>query len=357
VILALGAALASVIFSNHLSAALSLGVMGYAVGGLFLLEPAPDVALVQFLVETLGTVLVIVMIGRIAKNRRLEAISVLWDSSRGGVWRDVAISVIIGVTVGLFALTAINNRPDRESIAAWHIENAYEETGVTDVVAAILADFRATDTILEIIVFSMAALGVLTVLTLSDNPSTVGKLSTNAPPDRSPLNTPLARAVARLVLPFAFLISLTHLFYAGSLPGDGFTAGVISGLGVALWYVVFGYQEAKARLQWLRPWWLVSGGLALALGNAVLPLLFGEAFFYHTTILAEAPAGLHISSTLFFEIGIAVSIFGSASMIIETIAHPEGVERFTTQEMEALRLEDVDDDSTAPKVTFEETLS
>jgi multicomponent K+:H+ antiporter subunit A len=340
VLLSVGATLASIMFRNHLAAALSLGVMGYAVGGIFLLEPAPDVALVQFLVETLGTVLVIVMIGRISRNRRFQAMRVLWDTSRRGVWRDAAIAAIIGLTVGLFALTAINNRPERGTIAAWHLENAYPLTGVVDVVASILADFRATDTLIEIMVFSISAVGVLTLLTLSQKREQEGQTAALVV-DPSPLNTPLARWIARLVLPVALLISLTHIFYAGDNPGDGFTAGVISGLGVTLWYIVFGYAGAKRRLSWLHPWWLIGGGLALALVNAVLPLIFGREFFALTKISGiAAPAGLHLASTLLFEFGIFLAVFGSASLIIESIAHPEGVEQVETQEMAVLQLEE-----------------
>ena len=65
-LLALGTMVASILFKRHLTAALALGVAGYSVGGLFLLEPAPDVALVQFMVETLGTVLLIVMLAKIS---------------------------------------------------------------------------------------------------------------------------------------------------------------------------------------------------------------------------------------------------------------------------------------------------
>ncbi len=45
---------------------------------------------------------------------------------------------------------------------------------------------------------------------------------------------------------------------------SGFSAGVVIGLGVALWYVVFGYHETKERLPWLRPRRFISIGLALA---------------------------------------------------------------------------------------------
>lgn len=343
VILTIGATLASILFRSHLYAALALGMMGYAVGGLFLLEPAPDVALVQFLVETLGAVLVIVMLGRISPKRRAEAMDVLWDTSKRGVWRDVVISVVIGLTVGLFALTAVNNRPDRESIATWHIENAYPLTGVVDVVAAVIGDFRATDTLIEIMVFSMAALGVLTVMTVLRQNS--GEGSYNGSHRPSPLNTPLARLVAQIVLPVSLLISVSHILYAGDAPGDGFTSGVIAGLGVTLWYMVYGYEEAKARLSWLHPWRLIVFGLTVAMVNALFPMLTGREFFAITKITSiPAPAGLHLASTMIFETGIFLAVFGGTTVIIESIAHPEGVEVLNTQEMQAIVL-DTDDDT------------
>ncbi|PJF38107.1 MAG: hypothetical protein CUN55_18690, partial [Phototrophicales bacterium] len=55
-----GCAIWSVLTRRHLIAALALGLMGYGVAALFIVEQAPDVALVQFMVETLSTVLVII---------------------------------------------------------------------------------------------------------------------------------------------------------------------------------------------------------------------------------------------------------------------------------------------------------
>ena len=324
--LAVLATLASILFKDHTAAALSLGVMGYAVGGVFLLEPAPDVALVQFVVETLGTVLVIMMIGRVALNRREQAMDALWNMSRGGFWRDVLISVFVGVGVGAFALTAVLNRPDRDSISQWHIENAYPETGVVDVVSSIIADFRATDTFIEIFVFGMAALGVLTVLTFTR--SKAKELNEDMPADTTEISNPLTRGVASIVLPLAMLISAVHVLYAGDGPGDGFTAGVISGLGIALWYVVYGYDEARERLRWLPPQRLISVGLTVALVNALLPMLAGREFFAITKITGfDAPAGLHLASTLFFEIGIFLTVFGAVGVIMEAITHPKEIKK------------------------------
>ena len=74
-----------------------------------------------------------------------------------------------------------------------------------------------------------------------------------------------------MVLPFALLMALSQLLYGGDGPGDGFTAGVISGLGVALWYIVFGYEEAQRRLGWLKPRYLIGTGLTLVIANGSCP--------------------------------------------------------------------------------------
>ncbi len=360
--LTIGATFASIIFKRHLIAALALGVAGYSVGGLFLLEPAPDVALVQFLVETIGTVLVFVMLGRISAPERQQVIDNLWKGNNRGVMRDAIIATIVGVGVGLFTLAAVLYRPERNAITTWHIENSEKLVGSTDIVAAIVTDFRGMDTVIEITVFGMAALGVLTLLATPEPGRTIqftaGRVlqqlrargqASKAPTaaekeledpkirleiesllaERRPsiLSTPLTRVAANLLLPFTLLIAMSHIAYGAGAPGDGFTAGVVSGLGVAVWYVVFGYGEAKQKLRWLHPINLIGAGIGLAILNAAIPLLLGEPFLVTTQFKSLwLPAGLHLTSTTFFETGIFLTVLGGSALILETIAHPQEVE-------------------------------
>lgn len=351
---ALAAMFASITLRQHLLSALSLGVAGYAVGCIFLLEPAPDVALVQILVETLGTVLVIIMIARIPLHQRTAMIELAKQQTKAGVLRDIALSSLMGLIVGAFALSAITNRNQTlltgSTISLWHIQNAYSKLEVNDVVAGIVTDFRGTDTLIEITVFALAGLGVLTLLTLPESGQLMrGKTITqvrqslvirynpeNRPDEEnlealqsrraaSRMSTPLTRFIAKLMLPFSLLIALSHILYGGSGPGDGFTAGVIGGLAVALWYIVFGYFEARERLNWLFPGRLIAAGLGVAFLNAIAPLFLGDAFL-QIQLLGDAPAGLHLTTTLFFELGIFLTVFGSTSIIMEAIAHPREVE-------------------------------
>lgn len=343
-VVALIATLGSIIYRRHLIAALCLGVAGYSVGGVFLLEPAPDVALVQFLVETIGTVLLIVMLAKIGAPERERSMANLWASSKAGIARDIAISAAVGIGVTIFALAAVLNRPGHPPITEWHIANGLPELGFPDLVGAIVTDFRGMDTIIEITVFGMAAIGVFTLLTtwnslkIRETPAgkpdllATGEIAATDVPEPAPeppvssLSTPLTRVIARLVLPLALLLALAQLFYGGEGPGDGFTAGVTSGLGVALWYIVFGYHVTRQRLTWLRPRRLIGGGIALVVLNAALPMLFGLPFLAHVSFDIPLPAHLHLSSTFIYETGIFLTVFGSTSLVLEAIAHPREIE-------------------------------
>jgi NADH:ubiquinone oxidoreductase subunit 5 (subunit L)/multisubunit Na+/H+ antiporter MnhA subunit len=345
--MALGATLVSILFARHLLAALALGIAGYLIGGIFLLEPAPDVALVQFLVETLATVLIIIILARTSEKERRVAMTRVWKQTRAGVGRDALVAAVLGTVVGVFALLAVSSRSDPNPVSDWYLQNTLPQVAVTDVVAGIITDFRGTDTLVEITVFAMAALGVLTLLSRPRPGGTLRlfgwgrpRLVVNEPkaaiqedaerPDdfvyRSHLRDPITQLAASLVLPIALLIAFSQILYAGSGPGDGFTAGVISGLAVALWYVVFGYEETRRRLRWLHPTVFIGMGLTVALGNALLPLAFGREFLSFTLATEFTFAGIKFASPLIFEIGICLTVFGGIVAILEAISHPKEVE-------------------------------
>jgi NADH:ubiquinone oxidoreductase subunit 5 (subunit L)/multisubunit Na+/H+ antiporter MnhA subunit/multisubunit Na+/H+ antiporter MnhB subunit len=342
------ATLASILFERHLLAALSLGVAGYSIGGLFLLEPAPDVALVQFLVETVVTVLTFIILARISQDERRRAMERLWGQSNRGLIRDLALSIAIGVAVSIFALASVASRPHPSPISTWHLENALPQAGVTDVVAGIITDFRGVDTLIEITVFSMAGLGVLTMLA-RPNPSNrptffqrwrqrrrgkgeyLDALQEDAEREEprlyeSHFQDPITQFAAVLVLPISLMLALAHILYGSSAPGDGFTAGVIAGLGISLWYIVFGYDEAKRRFKWLHLPALIGIGLVLAFANAALPMLFGQDFLTLTKITSFSFADIKLASSLVYEIAIFLTVSGGVGVIMEAISHPKEVE-------------------------------
>jgi len=340
--LTVAAGMLTVVVREHVKAAIAYGVIGYAIGVIFLIEHAPDVALVQLLVETMTTVLIIIMLGRIRAGVRLRVINNLWTGRHDynlGFLRDLGVSILIGLAVFVFSLIALQNRPLRHSIAEWHLDNA-AAVNTDDVVGAIVADFRGTDTLIEIGVFTTAALGLLTLLARGRQPGSSlaplldssGEFASHAEEeiqDATSLSTPFTRSVSFVVLPIAILIGIAQILYGGNGPGDGFTAGVTIGLAVSLWYVVLGYKDAKALLPWFRPELFIRLGLLIAIVNAVFPAFIGQGFMGHVEFDQAlgiydlvGSFGLHVTSSLIFEIAIAVTVMGGLGIIIEAIAFP-----------------------------------
>ena len=341
---------------EHVKAAIAYGVVGYAIGVIFLIDHAPDVALVQLLVETMATVLIIIMLGRISSGARLKVINDLWvgrHQRNVGLLRDLGISIVIGGAVFVFSLIALQNRSERSSISEWHLQNT-PQVHTEDVVGAIVADFRGSDTLLEIAVFTTAALGVLNLL--SRGRTTTGPLAPQLDSvkrmqefdaavvdeiqDATSLSTPFTRTASAIVLPVAILIGMSQILYGGSGPGDGFTAGVTIGLAVTLWFVVLGYDEAKRQLPWFRPAWITRLGLLLALLNALFPALLGKGFMGHVQYDKAlgmydlvGSFGLHITSSLIFEIAIALTVMGGLGIIVDAIAYPKESRSFAEDEI------------------------
>ena len=315
------AAYATVRFQTRLAAVLSLGIVGYGVAGIFLIEHAPDVALVQFVVETLATVFIVVILRQIGQKAKQTTLVV----ARRVRLRDTIIAGIVGGAVFLFALFATATNTERPSIATWYLENAKPEIGVNDVVSAILTDFRGMDTLLEITVISMAALGSIALVRITYG----GKFGQAVNGDRRlplPRTTSFIELIARITLPISFIIAIVHILYGANAPGDGFTAAVISTLGIGLWYITFGYERTRQQLPWLHPVRILSGGITLGLVNAILPTFYGKGFMGVMQLENFAFANLKISTTLVFEIAIAVVVFGALNIILDAISQPLSVE-------------------------------
>lgn len=148
---------------SRLATVATLGVIGYAVATLFVLYGAPDLAMTQFSVDTLTVILFVLVI------YHLPRFAVY--TRRSGRILDWTIAITLGVFMALLVLAA-NSRPLHDSIWPYYNEHAmpdgYEHHVAygRNIVNTILVDFRAFDTLGEILVLGLAALGVFTLLKL-----------------------------------------------------------------------------------------------------------------------------------------------------------------------------------------------
>lgn len=133
--------------------------------------------------------------------------------------------------------------------------------------------------------------------------------------------TPLIRLTATVVPPIALLISMTHLVGSDQGPGDGFTAGIISALGLTLLYASFGYRGARRRLRRLRYELLLVLGLALALLASALPVLGGEPLLALQEVSFNLPlvGAVRLTRAMLFDVGIYFVVMGGAMTAIDSL--------------------------------------
>ncbi len=136
---------------SWLAAVAALGVTGYAVAAIFVAFGAPDLAMTQFLVETLTVILFVLIIYHLPQLTRIPA--------RRFVPIRLLASLAVGTMASVLVMAAASGPPDRQ-IADYYLTHALPGGFGRNVVNVILVDFRAIDTLGEITVLGVAAMGV-----------------------------------------------------------------------------------------------------------------------------------------------------------------------------------------------------
>jgi multicomponent Na+:H+ antiporter subunit A len=146
------------IFSpSRLAAVASMGIIGFAFCLLYLFYSAPDLAMTQFSVDTLTVILFVLVLYRLPKYLKF---SKNYLRIEHGV-----LSTVFGVMITYLILKVLSE-PKNTEISDFYAENSYVLAKGKNVVNVILVDFRGTDTLIEITVLIVAALGVFGLLKL-----------------------------------------------------------------------------------------------------------------------------------------------------------------------------------------------
>lgn len=347
-ILVVATAFASVILDRDLPAILALGASGLAVAMIMALEPAPDIALVQVVVDILMTIILVLLLTRLPRAQRERAAEFTFHQTRPGLIRDGFVALGSGLVMAFIVFGMLVTRPRESVLTPFFEEHAKELVGATDIVGAILLDFRAFDTFFEIAVFALAAIGVYTLLRYAsveagDEEETILSESTHkfSSMGIGGLHTsPFVRLLAYAILPLSLIVAFTHVVYGHDQPGDGFTAGVIVSLAVGLWYVVFGYKETRSRLPWLRSIELIGGGLLLVMISASTAWIITGSFFapvdFGAMFEIELPRGLQLTTSLLFEIAICLTILGASALVIDTLGRPKDIDPESVRQIEEI---------------------
>ena len=155
--LVVAAALTAVLARTRLAAVTALGVVGFGIALIYVVFAAPDLAITQFLVETLLVIIVVLVMLHLPELRREE------DAAFPTRVRDGVIAVTGGTLVTLLLLN-VTSLPFGGELTTFFETESWTSAFGRNIVNVILVDFRALDTLGEITVLAVAALGVAALL-------------------------------------------------------------------------------------------------------------------------------------------------------------------------------------------------
>ncbi|NHC15632.1 Na+/H+ antiporter subunit A [Motilibacter deserti] len=331
---ALIAAVTAVRTHQRLTAVLLVGATGYGVGMLFALHGAPDLALTQFLVESL-TLVVFVLVLRKLPKRIVERHSPVTRAVRA------TIAIAGGLLLGALSLLALDARVAPPVSDAFPKE-AYEFGEGKNVVNVTLVDVRAWDTFGEISVLTAAATGVASLVFLRKRTGAVPRAHAIAPPPPGPTPGPtpapqsvwlpagalmapqrrslVLEVVARLIFHTILVLSVYLLFAGHNVPGGGFSAGLVAGLALVVRYVAGGRYELGSAAP-IDPGLLLGLGVLVSGATGVIGLLVGGEVLQTVAFEQTLPVLGHVKlvTSLFFDIGVYLVVVGLVLDILRSL--------------------------------------
>jgi multicomponent Na+:H+ antiporter subunit A len=140
--------------NSRLTTLVAMGVLGYGIAVVFLFYGAPDVAMTQFLIETLTVVLFVLILHRLptfVSGKRFEGAGYM------------VISAAFGLVMA-YLLLMVTGFPLESELRGIYAEGAYPLGKGRNVVNVILVDFRQLDTLGEIVVLAIAGIGIFSMI-------------------------------------------------------------------------------------------------------------------------------------------------------------------------------------------------
>jgi multicomponent Na+:H+ antiporter subunit A len=153
----------AVVIRHRMSAVLCLGAVGVGMALVFVLQGAPDLALTQLGVDIIGSVVFVLVL------RHLPGLFFERPTIVGRTFRLI-VSALVGVVVFAFILITGGARV-APPVSLEFLERSLADGGGRNVVNIVVIDIRGFDTMGEITVLTVAAMGVYALARLSRNES------------------------------------------------------------------------------------------------------------------------------------------------------------------------------------------
>ena len=183
-----------------------------------------------------------------------------WSRSKGAklaqwFYRVTAVVICLGIIWMLLQTAAYlppfgnPDNPANNEVSRRYIEQGMQETGAVNIVAGMILDYRAFDTLGESNVLFIAACSVLILLRISSEKhggDAVAQLEAEAD-DRmyEPKNDLILQRIASFLVPLILLFGVYIIMNGHISPGGGFSGGAVMGAGLILYLNAFGFRKTE----------------------------------------------------------------------------------------------------------------
>jgi len=324
ILLVIGALTTAICHRHRMLALISLSIVGFVVSLAFARFSAPDLALTQLSVEVVTAVLLMLSLFFLPQRAQKQ-------SNPRRLIRDLGISAVVGGLIGTICY-AILTRP-LTSISDFFIANSKTGGGGTNVVNVILVDFRGFDTLGEITVLGIAALGIYKLIArmklFMPSSDYKGRPWSN---DGHPM---MLAVLSQSLLPIALLVSAFIFFRGHNMPGGGFIAGLITSVAIIQQYIAHGVDWMKHRVK-VDYQILIGSGIAIAALTGVGSWAFDKPFltswfdYFYWPVVGK----FELASAMIFDLGVYLTVIGATMLILANLGKLTTSERPIQKEEE-----------------------
>ena len=293
------------------------GIFSFLSATLFVVMDAVDVAFTEAAVGAgISTVLMLVTIALTGEQDEKK-------SSSHKPWLPMAVVIVTGAALvyGTLDMPVFGDpdAPAQTHVSSYYIEKSIPETGVPNVVTAVLASYRGFDTLGEVVVIFTAGIAVLLLLGGKRPMPTTGNQTPGGAAEGKTTHNLILRVVLKTLIPMIILFALYVQFHGDYGPGGGFQAGVIMSAAIILYALVFGLDAAEQVIPSTILRLLASLGLLVYAGVGVVTLLLKGNYLDYSVLADNSVAGQHLG-ILLIEFGVGMTVFSIMLILFFTFA-------------------------------------
>ncbi len=304
-----------IIFAKDLlNAVIAASIFSLLIGVSYLIMDAPDVAMTEAaLGACLSTCVYLNLLSKLPPD--------LKNIERTNIIPASLICLLFVVTLAYMGLELPNYGDDNAPIhihsSKYYLENTSRDIGVPSFVAAILASYRAYDTLGETSVILIAGIAVLLIFSKEDvipwPLHGMTKLKVY----------PIIKYITSFIIPYIILYSIYIQLNGESSPGGGFQAGVIFASSLIAYDLVYGNRKLS---RYFPPNVLISIavlGVAIYAIVGTISLFFNDNYLNYyslTNFINDKLLAQHIAIVI-VEIGIGLTVSAIMYLIYNLFNH------------------------------------